>query len=182
MNSANDHNLAGLYKAHHRSVYNVALDLLQSKEDAEEIVQDVFLEAHRSLAKFDGRSAVSTWLYRIAVNKSLDLLRSRKRQKRFAFFTGLFHSSGEPLQEIPHFDHPGAALEQKEDTQLLFKALNELPERQKTAFVLSQIEKLPQKEIALILGLSEKAVESLVQRAKSGLREKLGKFYPGRRK
>ncbi|MGZ4037362.1 MAG: RNA polymerase sigma factor, partial [Bacteroidia bacterium] len=80
-----------------------------------------------------------------------------------------------------HFDHPGAELEKKERTRILFEALEGLPEHQKTAFVLSQIEHFPQKETARIMGLSEKAVESLIQRAKANLRKKLGKLYHERR-
>ncbi|MGZ3931950.1 MAG: RNA polymerase sigma factor [Bacteroidia bacterium] len=171
-----------VYDAHHRKVFNISLNIVQNSEDAEEITQDVFVEAFRSLSTFEARSSLGTWLYRIAVNKSLDLLRARKRKKRFAFITRLFHpESGEALHEASHFDHPGAELEKKERTRILFEALEGLPEHQKTAFVLSQIEHFPQKETARIMGLSEKAVESLIQRAKANLRKKLGKLYHERR-
>ncbi len=170
-----------LFDANSRKVFNIALNLVQSIEDAEDITQDVFIEVHRSLPQFEEKSDVSTWIYRIAVNKSLDFLRSKKRKKRFAFFTTLFHSeSGEPLHEVSHFEHPGAMLENKEQTKILMSAVDSLPENQKTAFVLSKIEGLPQKQIALIMRLSGKAVEALLQRAKWNLKKSLEIYFDER--
>ena len=83
---------------------------------------------------------------------------------------------------MPHFDHPGVLLENKEKASFLFKAIELLNEQQKTAFILSQVEELSQKEIAEVMKLSQKAVESLIQRAKANLRKNLEKFYPDRRK
>lgn len=182
MNDLSENTYKELFESHHKKVYNISLNILQNSEDAEDIAQEVFIEVYHSLNSFNQESAVSTWLYRIAVNKSLDLLRAKKRKKRFAFFTQLFHpETGEQLQEVSHFDHPGVQLENKERSQVLYQAIDKLPENQKTAFVLSQIEKLPQKEIAKIMVMSEKAVESLIQRAKSNLRQQLGKLYHERR-
>jgi RNA polymerase sigma factor (sigma-70 family) len=158
------------------------LNIVQGIEDAEDITQEVFIEVYHSMNDFNEQSAVSTWIYRIAVNKSLDFLRTKKRKKRFAFLTRLFHpETGEQLHEASHFDHPGVALENKERSQILFKAISKLPENQQTAFVLRKIEGFTQKEIAQIMNLSEKAVESLVQRAKENLKKSLGNFYHQRR-
>ena len=90
--------------------------------------------------------------------------------------------SGTLLHEHPDFEHPGIKLEQKESARLLFAAIRSLPERQKTVFVLAHIEELPQKEIADIMDLSVKGVESLLQRAKINLRKKLASFYERRKK
>ena len=76
---------------HQPRVYNTALNMLQNAEDAEEITQDVFVEAWHKAHTFKGESQVSTWLYRITINKCIDLIRSKKRKKRFAFLTQLFH-------------------------------------------------------------------------------------------
>ena len=86
--------------------------------------------------------------------------------------------SGEPLHDKPNFEHPGIQLEQKEKSKYLFQAIETLPENQKTVFVLAHIEELPQKEIAAIMNISLKAVESLLQRAKVNLRKKLSAIYP----
>ena len=136
------------------------------------------MDVFQSIANFKGQSSLSTWIYRLTVNKCLDQIRAKKRHKRVGFLTGLFHSeSGEVLHEVSHFDHPGIALEKKEKAGFLFKAIECLPENQKTAFILSQTEEIPQKEIAEIMHCSVKAVESLIQRAKANLRKELGKMY-----
>jgi RNA polymerase sigma factor (sigma-70 family) len=164
-------------------VFNTCLSYLQQTEEAEEITQDVFIEIHRSIGNYKGESTLSTWIYRISVNKCLDSLRHTKRKKRAGFLVYLFKKDSVDLQfDTPHFDHPGVALENKEKASLLFKGIDKLPDQQKTAFILSQVEDLPQKEIAVIMQLSEKAVESLLQRAKANLRKDLKIFNPGRRK
>lgn len=171
------------YDSFKTRVYNTALSYVQNKEEAEEVTQDVFIEIHHSANKFKGVSAISTWVYRIAVNKSLDAIRHRKRKKRFGFLTSIVQKESGSLNiDVPDFHHPGVELENKEKAAILFKAMNLLPDNQKTAFVLSQVEQLPQKEIALVMNSSEKAVESLLQRAKANLRNELEKFYPERRK
>lgn len=171
------------YEHYKAKVYNTAISYLQNAEEAEEVTQDVFVEIFHSAATFKGESSPSTWVYRITINKCLDALRYRKRKKRFGFLKSLFgESMQEPEVEVPHFEHPGVALENKENASLLFAAMKQLPENQKAAFILSQVEDLPQKEIAAILQQSEKAVESLLQRAKANLRKELEKYYPERRK
>lgn len=124
---------------------------------------------------------MTTWIYRITVNKCLDFLRKKNRKKRFGFMMELFHrDSGEVSIDKAHFDHPGILMEKKENARLLFAAIDLLKENQKTAFVLFHIEELSRKEIAEIMELSPKAVESLIQRAKAVLREKLGNYYKNR--
>lgn len=170
------------YELFNRRVYNTVLSYLQNTSEAEEITQDVFVELFHSAHQFKGDSAVSSWVYRIAINKSLDQLRYRHRKKRFGFITSLFGEQAELKTDVPHFEHPGAVLENREKSTVLFRAIDQLGEQQKTAFILSQIEELPQKQIATVMNVSEKAVESLLQRAKSNLRKHLEKFYPERRK
>jgi len=154
--------------------YNLALHYLQNNEDAEEVVQDVFLSVHHHLDHFKQQSSYSTWIYRITINKCLDRIKSAKRAKRIQFIESLFISS-----EFSHshtgidFNHPGVLLEQKEQLQKVFFAINQLKENQKTALILHKIEKLPQAEIAQIMNVSPKAVESLIQRAKLKLADLL---------
>ncbi len=163
-----------LYEILKHRVYNTVLSYLQSEEDAQEVTQDVFLEVHQKLSSFREEAQISTWVYRIAINKSLDFLRFKNRKKRFAFLTSLWNpESGELQYDQSDFIHPGIQLERKEQAKYLFKALDELPESQKTAFILIYIESLPYAEAAKIMELSVKALESLVQRAKKTLREKL---------
>lgn len=172
-----------LYEAFKSRVYNTSFSYFQNAEEAEEITQDVFLEVFRSAGSFKEASSVSTWIYRITVNKCLDGLRHRNRKKRAGFLMSLFKKdSGELKVDPAHFISPDRVLENKEKSELLLKSVSELPESQQTAFILSHIEDLPQKEISVIMNVSEKAVESLIQRAKGNLRKKLEIFNPNRRK
>lgn len=164
-----------LFKAR---VYNTCLSHLQNEAEAEEAVQDVFLEVHKAASGFKGTAKASTWVYRITVNKCIDLIRYKNRQKRFAFISSIFNKdTGELMHNPPEFNHPGVVYEQKEKAAKLFAAIKQLPENQQTAFILKQVEGLAQKEVAEIMDIGEKAVESLLQRAKSNLRKMLGDMY-----
>lgn len=166
--------LQELYTKYGKLVYNLALQYVQNKEDAEEITQDVFVAIHHSIDGFKEQSKISTWIYRIAINKSLDFIRSKNRKRRFGVFTSIFFLDGnEAYRETSHFNHPGVLMEQKELLQNIYRFINELPPNQKTALILSKLEYKSQQEIAEIMNLSPKAVESLVQRAKTGLEKKL---------
>jgi len=166
-------NLENTYQAHKNLVFNLALNYVQNTEDAEEITQDVFLSVHQSMANFKGQSDIKTWIYRIAINKSLDFLKAQKRKKRFGMIASLFFEKSNEIKfEYSDFKHPGIILEEKEAFETLFRFINQLPDNQKTVLLLSKIENTPQKEIAEIMGLSVKAVESLFQRAKSNIAKK----------
>ncbi len=163
-----------LYAQFSDRVYNTAISYLQKREDAEEVTQTVFTQIFRKANTYKGDSALATWIYRITVNTSLNYI---KKKKRFSFL-----SLQDVGREREDFVHPGFLLENQEKGKLLFRCLDELPTKQKTAFILGFIEGLPRQEIADIMGQSLKATESLLQRAKGNLRKKLEKFYPERRK
>jgi len=170
------------YERFKSRVFNVALSYVQGRPEAEELTQDVFVEIYESAEKFAGNAALSTWVYRITVNKCLDFLRYQKRKKRFSALRSLFWGeTGELQHDPPDFNHPGVVLERQEAARLLFGAIRQLPEAQQTAFILSYVEELPQAEVAAVMGLSRKAVESLLQRAKANLRKRLEKTDPDRR-
>jgi RNA polymerase sigma-70 factor (ECF subfamily) len=156
-------------------LYNTILGFLQNEEDAEDATQEVFIKVHQSIKQFKGEAALSTWLYRIAVSHSLDMLRKKKRQKKGGLLVFLFQREDEWIQ--PDFHHPGVATEQKETAAVLFKAVRQLPEQQQTAFLLQKMENLNQGEIAEIMKTSVGAVESLLQRAKANLRKLLEAYY-----
>ncbi len=165
--------LRDLYDRHARRVYNTALSYLQQEVDAEEVTQDVFTKVWRSAGTFKGNSEVTTWLYRITVNTSLSLLRKRQRRSIFSTFS-------DQVPPPPDFNHPGALMEDREANKALFAAIYRLPDRQKTAFILSYVEEIPRSQVADIMGSSLKAVESLLIRAKAGLRKKLEPNHPHR--
>jgi RNA polymerase sigma-70 factor, ECF subfamily len=95
-------------------VYNTALGIVQNNEDAEDVAQEAFIQAHESIDQFKGDSKFSTWLYRITISKALDHLRKKKRKKRFAFLQSLFGTNEEEVRHTPDFNHPGVSLENKE--------------------------------------------------------------------
>ena len=156
-------------------VFNTAIGIVQNAEDAEDVAQEVFIQVFRSIHAFKAESKLSTWIYRITTTRSLDLLRSRKSKKRFGFLQRLFGDGNEPLHELPDFNHPGVAMDRKENASKLFKAINQLPENQKTAFTLHKLEDLSYQEISNIMQTSVPAIESLMHRAKQNLRKILEK-------
>jgi RNA polymerase sigma-70 factor (ECF subfamily) len=162
-----------LVEANQDRVYNTALGIVQNAEDAEDVAQDVFIQAFRSIESFKGESKISTWLYRIATTRSLDLLRARKSKKRFGFLQRLFNDKEELQFDPPDFNHPGVVLERKENAAKLFKAIARLPENQKAAFTLHKLEGLSYQEISEVLQTTIPAVESLMHRAKQNLRKML---------
>lgn len=146
-------------------VYNIALNYLQNIQDAEEVTQDVFLKVYYKKESFKNKSSIKTWVYRIAINTSIDYLRKRSRRPI------LRPPMNEPYvpRNKSEWKHPGILLEEKEAYQSLFSALNQLPAAQKSSIILLKIEGLSQKEAAKVLKINEKALESLFQRAKKAL-------------
>lgn len=160
-----------LYAHFSKKVLNTALHYTQDLSDAEEILQDVFLSIYKNADKFRGQAAVSTWIYRITVNTSLNFL---KKKSRFRFFSLSKTKNEEIVADYPNFEG-----EANEELAFILRQINRLPESQKTAFILSYLEELPRQEVANIMEISLKAVESLLQRAKANLKimlEKDNKF------
>lgn len=158
-----------LYNLFGERVYNIALAYVHNTWDAEEITQDVFISIFRKAGTFREKSTVKTWIHRITINTSINYIRKKKR------FTFVELTGGASYR--PDFDHPGVLMEEKEKYRILSGVIDTLPDAQKTAFILSYIEELPRQEVADIMQISLKAVESLLQRAKKKLREKLGRLY-----
>ena len=145
-------------------VFNTAIGIVQNAEDAEDVAQEVFIQVFRSVQNFKAESKLSTWIYRITTTRALDLLRSRKSKKRFGIIQRLFGEGNEPEMEIPDFNHPGVALDRKENAARLFKAIGQLPENQKIAFTLHKLEDISYQEVSEVMGTSVAAVESLLHR------------------
>ena len=158
-------------ETHQDRVFNTALGIVQNAADAEDVAQEVFIQAFRYIGSFKGESKLSTWLYRIATTRSLDLLRSRKSKKRYGIIQRLFNEQGELQYDPPDFHHPGIVLEQKENAAKLFKAIAKLPDNQKAAFTLHKLEGINYQEISEILDTTVSSVEMLMYRAKLNLRK-----------
>lgn len=159
-------------------VYNTCLNFVFQQEEAEDLVQEVFVEVFRSIGTFERRSSLTTWIYRIAVSKSLELLRHKKRKKRAGQLLSIFG-----LQEAgwdakgPEIDHPGIQLENKERAARLHQALGQLPDNQRIAFTLHKLEAQSYEEVATTMEMSLSSVESLIFRARKNLQKSLEKYY-----
>lgn len=153
-------------------VFNTVVGIVQDMQEAEDVAQEVFIQVYRSISTFRGDARLTTWIYRIAITKALDWQRKKKLRRAVntvASWVGL----GEPENEPVHFYHPGIQLEEKEKAAMLFKAIQLLPENQRVCLLLLKTEGLSYEEVAEILQVSIKAVESLMHRARENLRKKL---------
>ena len=164
-----------LVELYQSSVLSACYRILGNQQDAEDVAQDVFVMVYRKAESFRGESGLSTWLYRIAVNLSLNRLRRRKWDRLFGILTLSEAESEETIDrmEAPEQDRPDRQLEANERSRILTDVLNTLPEKQRVAIILHKIEGLSHQEIAEILQISLSSVESLVHRAKRNLQKKL---------
>ena len=166
-----------LVNNYQNKVMNTCYGFVHNTEDAEDIAQDVFIEIFRSVSAFKEESSLSTWIYRIAVNKSLDFLRKKNRKKRFGLELSISGNERSLFQEAADPNEPHEDYERNERIYILRKAMASLHKNQRIALVLHKIEGLPHQEIANIMNISHSAVESLIHRAKQNLRKKLYKIY-----
>ncbi len=148
---------------------------MKNTEEAKDMAQEVFIHVYQNTSKFKGESLMSTWIYRIAVNKCLEEIRRRGRQKRSAELQDVDDSVVQ--NKVTDFQHPGIALENKERAAVLVNAIDQLPEQQKVAFTLAKVEHLSYEEIGKIMKKSSSSVESLIFRAKQNLKKLLEDYY-----
>ena len=155
-----------LVERHKVFIYNTCYNLIGNDQQAEETAQDVFLQVYKSAGSFLHKSKVSTWIYRIAVNRSLNIIRHNKRSRWIKSLTGM-------ETEASGGEDPDKQLEKKEMIELLKAAVDSLPEKQRVAFILNKYENLAPKEIGEILGIYTNSVEVRIHRAKINLQKKL---------
>lgn len=151
----------------------VSRRFLRNEEDARDAVQDAFLSAFRSLAKFERTSKISTWLHRIAVNCCLMRLRTRRRKPEEPIEDFLPQFAEDGHQVHPSFSWKGSAetlLEEGETRRIVRDAIDRLPESYRTVLLLRDIEELTTEETAGLLDVSENAVKIRLHRARQALR------------
>jgi len=151
-----------LYRRHSSAIFGLALRMLQNRADAEDMLQEIFLQAYDRLPSFEGRSAFGTWLYRLSVNRCLDHLRSRGAKEKIRT---------EPLPpELPGrvstVGHRGLDLD---------RAIGELPPSSRAAFLLHHVAGFDHKEVGEMLGIAVGTSKSLVHRARTRLKEALAR-------
>jgi len=155
-------------------IHNVCFRMLGNRQDAEDVTQEVFLEVHKSLKRFRFESKLSTWFYRIAVNRSLNHQRKKKLDRWLSLDFNAIEEGTENL-DIPgaNDESPSDLIEKKDTERIVQEAIGKLPERQRTALLLHRYEELPYQEIASIMDVTVASVESLLHRAKQTLAKEL---------
>jgi RNA polymerase sigma-70 factor, ECF subfamily len=173
-----------LVEQYQKMVFRTCMGFLHDKDDADDLTQDIFIQAFQSLHSFKGDSAFSTWIYRLAVNAALNMVRKNSRNLVISRLDSIFSFGKEKEISIPSYDNenPESILIRQEHSKWVQDALDSLPENQRTAIVLSKYDDFSQKEIAEIMNTTEGAVEALIQRAKINLRVKLSSSYKKIRK
>ena len=168
-----------LVETYQRMVVNTCLSIVHTKEDAEDLAQDVFLEIFRTADNFRGDAKISTWLYRIATNRSLNLIRKNKRKRFFQSIEETFTGGRNRASEISENrgDQPDQYITDQQRSDLLHRAIDQLQEKQRTAFTLNKYEELSYQQIAEIMEISLASVESLIHRAKKNLQALLLDCY-----
>ena len=170
----NEADFDSLYHKYEKIVFNLCLNYTFDFDDAKDITQDVFIKIYQRKHQYLAESgSEKNWIFGITINHCLDFLKAKRRKKRFGTIISLFYPNNEPINEAVSFNHPGIQLEQKEEFKKLLSIIYQLPEQQKTAVTLLKVEGRSQKEVAEIMGISVKAVESLFQRAKQHIKKKL---------
>ncbi|MBL8177838.1 MAG: sigma-70 family RNA polymerase sigma factor [Bryobacterales bacterium] len=158
-----------LVEKHSRSVFRLGFRLTGNQHDAEDVVQETFLRAYRMLDRYDGRASFHTWIYRIASNYSLDLLRGRKRMEQRKDEDQL------PVVETVAADEPGVdrLVYSTQVRERLTAAMEDLSEQERAAFVLRHYEGLSIDQIGETLGLADSATKNSIFRAVQKLRRAL---------
>ena len=168
-----------LLDTYQQKVFSTCISFVPNKQDAEDIAQEVFLEVYKSIEKFQGKSKLSTWIYRIATNKCLEFIRKKNAKRRFAFMQTILGNEV-PIDKtnfFTEFNHPGILLENKEASETIYHAINTLPESQRIVFTLAKLDGKSYQEIVEITGKSLSSVESIMFRSKKNLQKKLENFY-----
>jgi RNA polymerase sigma-70 factor (ECF subfamily) len=172
---------ARLVEIYSGQIYRLAMKMLQNPQDAEDVLQDSFIKAYKALPSFEGRSSISTWLYRIATNEALMFLR-KKKLVQVSVDESIEDEQGaeRPRQIVDWCCIPEDELMSTEGRAHLNRSIEELPETLRVVFLLRDIEGLSTRETAEVLDLSESAVKTRLSRARFQLRELLSGYYSER--
>ena len=158
--------------------YNLAMRFTRNQEDAEEVVQDVFTTVFRKIDGFQGKSAFSSWLYRIIVNAAFMKLRKRKQSNTISLedLSPMVRQQCLERENLAHARSDAAAF-QRELREILQSAIDRLPEQYRVVFILRDVDGLSNQEVSEILDLSIPAVKSRLHRSRLMLRKKLQRYY-----
>ena len=161
-------------------LFSLAMGFVHDSFTAEDIVQDVFIKLWQNIDSWQpGNARLSTWLYKVTVNHSLNKVRSSKKTSNVVDMNQFVREADDGTVEIQIPDQardPHQQLENKELAELLRRAINNLPRKQRIAFVLSKYQKMSSREIAEIMELSVSNVDVIIHRAKKNLQKQILKL------
>ncbi len=164
----------GLVEKYQGRVYGMVYGMLRNREDALDVTQDAFVKAYNKLDAFRLESSFYTWLYRIAMNLAIDLLRKRKRRGTTSFDEQIAARDEDGgISEMHHGDSPRKALERKQLYQRIMDAMEKLPEDQREVVLLREVEGLSYKEISEVMEIPEGTVMSRLFYARKKLQKLL---------
>jgi RNA polymerase sigma-70 factor (ECF subfamily) len=163
-------------------IYRVALQILGDDQDAEDVLQETYIKAFRALPDFEGRSSLKTWLYRIAVNEALMLVRKRKPQTISVEENTPFDAEAESdeMEIVDFCCLPEGELISSESRRFLDQAVQNLPANLRVVFVMRDMEGFSIQETAEALNLSENNVKTRLLRARLHLRQELSVYFGGK--
>ncbi len=171
-----------IYHENAGRVLNLCFRMTGNEQAARDLAQDVWVKVLRNLSQFEGKSAVSTWLYRISVNHVKNYYKSEKRRRlREVLNLDILRGWNEIEEQVddypdPQGETPADPLQQKERSRIVWEMVQKLPEKQKLPLILFRYEDLSYQEISEILGVSISSVESRLHRAKISLQKMLEPF------
>lgn len=169
----------GLVEKYQGRVYAMVYGMLRNREDARDTTQEAFVKAYNNLEKFRVESSFYTWLYRIAMNLSIDLIRKRKRRKQTSFDEAIASRDDDGgISDLHHGDSPNRTLERKQLYGRIMEALDTLPEDQKQAVLLRELEGLSYREISEVMDIPEGTVMSRLFYARKKLQKILAEDAP----
>lgn len=177
LKSGDQQAFSDLVEEYQQFVFTTCLGMVHDKDDADDLCQDVFIECHRSIHTFRAEAKLSSWLCRIAINKSLNFLKKKKRKN---FIQRMMGGDEEKCTDACW----DIDLDVNDETlkiriEAVYKAIDTLSKNQRTAFVLCKYDEMSYKEIAEVMGISISSVESLLFRARKSLQKKLLSIYKG---
>jgi RNA polymerase sigma factor (sigma-70 family) len=169
-----------LCRRHREMVFRTVLRITQNRDDADDVLQDSWMRAFTHIGAFDGRSAFSTWVTRIAINSALTMIRRRRKQREFSLDDPIDPGNRRIAEMLEPSRNPEERYLETERLRLVRQAIKRLPSKLRTAIEIRQSHDGPMSELAMLAGVSVPTMKSRLVRARFRLREPLSKVLKGR--
>lgn len=166
-----------LISRYSNKVFSLASRLTRNPEDAEEVLQDVFVTVHRKISGFEGKSSFSSWLYRVTVNAAFMKLRKRKQEQTVPLEELVQAAQVVPALKSPESSFVDSQTIRNEMLEALEAAIRKLPDDYRPVFILRDVDGLTSREVSKILDLTVPAVKSRLHRSRLMLRRRLNRFF-----